>query len=71
MSTAVRRRWTSIGRGHSGVIERILRHCGLWIDPRDRSSSETPATLFDNQLDLKLECLNYEPSHRLQETSRW
>ena len=43
------------------IIEKILRHCDLWIDPRDRGS---PAMLLDDQSDFGLEYVDCEPSHR-------
>ena len=39
------------------VIEKILKHCELWIDPRDRSP---PVMLIDDQLDFELEYVNCE-----------
>ena len=46
-----------IEKHQAGVIEKILKHCGLWIDPRDRSP---PATHSYDQLDLELQYLNCE-----------
>ena len=38
-----------------GVIEKILRHCGLWIDPRDRGP---PAISIIDDLYFELENKN-------------
>ncbi len=46
-----------IEKRQTDVIERILKHCGLWIDPRDRSS---PATRSFDQLNLELQYVNCE-----------
>jgi hypothetical protein len=39
------------------VIERILKHCNLWIEPRDRGPPVTPT---DNDLDFELQYVGYE-----------
>ena len=46
-----------IEKHHPDVIEKILRHCDLWIDPRDRGP---PATLLDDQIDFELEYIDCE-----------
>ena len=46
-----------IEKHQASVIENVLKHGGLWIEPRDRSP---PATLIDDQLDLELEYVNCE-----------
>ena len=40
-----------IEKRQTDVIEKILRYCGLWIDPRDRGP---PAMLLDDQSGLNL-----------------
>jgi len=37
------------------INEKILRHCRLWVDPRDRSP---PAMLLDDQSDFELEYID-------------
>ena len=41
-----------IEKRQTDVIEKILKHCDLWIDPRDRGP---PSPLLDDQFDLELE----------------
>lgn len=41
-----------IEKHQADIIEKILRHCDLWIDQRDRGP---PVTLLDDQIDLELE----------------
>ena len=41
-----------IEKRQTDVIEKILRYCDLWIDPRDR---DPPAMLLDDQCGFELE----------------
>ena len=46
-----------IEKHQATVIEKILKHCELWIEPRDRGP---PAVPINDQLYLELEYVNCE-----------
>ena len=46
-----------IEKRQTDVIEKILKHCDLWIDPRNRGP---PAMLLDDQIDFELEYVDCE-----------